>query len=96
VRKEGKLRAKVRRLSAELRIEDAVALLEGLGWTLGWTHRRISGSHHQFTKEGRRTLVVVVHGGKISRPATRDIVRELDDTEHEDGARQSPSASPDN
>jgi predicted RNA binding protein YcfA (HicA-like mRNA interferase family) len=36
-------------------------LLEGCGWTL----TRISGSHHQFTKPGRRTFSIPVHKGQV-------------------------------
>jgi predicted RNA binding protein YcfA (HicA-like mRNA interferase family) len=41
--------------------KDFCKLLESLGWTL----KRVSGSHHIFVKEGKRERIVVpVHGNK--------------------------------
>ena len=36
-----------------------------VSWQGKWTLARISGSHHIFTKQGRRSLPVALHGGDM-------------------------------
>ena len=42
----------------------------------GWTQRRISGSHHIFSRDGCRSLPVAVHGGKLRRDVVQNVMRQ--------------------
>ncbi|MFI5379387.1 MAG: type II toxin-antitoxin system HicA family toxin [Tepidisphaerales bacterium] len=48
-------------MPSPVRFAEIRRYLESHGWTL----ERISGSHHVFTKPGRRTFPIPVHGGKV-------------------------------
>lgn len=53
----------------------------------GWTFERISGSHHNFTKPGRRTYPVPVHKGKVDPVYVRAIEKLIaEDQADEDDA----------
>lgn len=43
----------------------------------GWTHARTVGSHHQFTKPGKRTLVVAEQRGKVKQAAIRQVAQNI-------------------
>ena len=57
----------------QARISDVQALYEEAGWELD----RIAGSHYQFTKPGKRTEVVAVHGEKVRFEALRKLAKAL-------------------
>ena len=42
----------------------------------GWSQRRISGSHHIFSRAGCRSLAVAVHGGKLRRDVVQNVMRQ--------------------
>tara|TARA_B110001452_G_C15235173_1_gene427677 strand:- start:201 stop:3449 length:3249 start_codon:yes stop_codon:yes gene_type:complete len=42
----------------------------------GWSQRRISGSHHIFSRAGCPSLPVAVHGGKLRRDVVLNVMRQ--------------------
>jgi predicted RNA binding protein YcfA (HicA-like mRNA interferase family) len=57
----------------QARISDVQALYEDAGWMLD----RISGSHFQFTKPGKRTEVVAVHKEQVRVEPLRNLAKAL-------------------
>eukprot|EP00961_Rhodomonas_salina_P186617 2519572-Rhodomonas_salina.1 len=47
----------------------------------GWTCDRITGSHHIFRKQGRRSIPIAVHGGHIAPGMARLVIRQIDDSQ---------------
>ena len=45
--------------------EARVGVLEAYLRASGWTRRQTKGSHRAWVKEGRRTLVIPVHGTRV-------------------------------
>jgi predicted RNA binding protein YcfA (HicA-like mRNA interferase family) len=45
----------------------------------GWTFARVTGSHHVFTKPGKRPLVIAVHGNKVQPGYVREVEKILRD-----------------
>jgi predicted RNA binding protein YcfA (HicA-like mRNA interferase family) len=61
-------------LPPELSIDDVIALYE----EAGWNHQKPKGgSHHKFSKPGKRPAIVAEHGGKVGRAAIRALVKAL-------------------
>jgi predicted RNA binding protein YcfA (HicA-like mRNA interferase family) len=55
-----------------LRVRVLFKMLAGADWELD----RITGSHHIFTKQGKRCIPVAVHGSRVSRSLTRQILKQ--------------------
>ncbi|MSQ09477.1 MAG: type II toxin-antitoxin system HicA family toxin [Dehalococcoidia bacterium] len=71
--RDEKLIERVRDRPVRADFSDVRRLLELEGWTLAGT----SGSHHQFTKPGERTLSVPVHNHRVKRYILDEICRLL-------------------
>ncbi len=67
------------RIPTEALIADVQSLYEDAGWRLD----RITGSHHQFTKEDHRTEAVSVHGGTVGKAALKKLAIWLAEAEGE-------------
>ncbi len=63
------------RIPTEALIADVQSLYEDAGWRLD----RITGSHHQFTKDNHRTEVVAAHGGTVKQAALRTLANWLNE-----------------
>lgn len=46
----------------------------------GWTYKRSKGSHFHFTKPGRRTMVIAVHGGKVKWGYVREVEKAIEES----------------
>lgn len=58
----GRARLRARLMgSREARIDELESYLRACGWT----PRRGRGSHRAWTKAGKRTLVIPMHGGRV-------------------------------
>ena len=56
-----------------MKSRDLIKLLKDNGWVL----ERIEGSHHIFTKAGRRSVPVPIHGGQdIPKSLAHKILKE--------------------
>jgi predicted RNA binding protein YcfA (HicA-like mRNA interferase family) len=65
-------------LPSELPVDDVIALYEDAGWT----HQKMKGgSHHKFSKPGKRPATISVHGRKVERVAIRTLVKALKEVE---------------
>jgi predicted RNA binding protein YcfA (HicA-like mRNA interferase family) len=42
----------------------------------GWIENRVTGSHHVFVKDGRRTVSVPKHGNRDMGPLAKKILKE--------------------
>jgi predicted RNA binding protein YcfA (HicA-like mRNA interferase family) len=60
-------------MPSEVPFREIRKLLEAHGWTL----KRITGSHHIFTREGETPIVVPVHRGKVKPVYERQIRKRL-------------------
>ncbi|HLO42197.1 MAG TPA: type II toxin-antitoxin system HicA family toxin [Phycisphaerales bacterium] len=60
-------------MPSDVSFRDIRSLLERHGWSLD----RIKGSHHVFAGEGRRTVVIPVHKGKVKFCYKREIDRQI-------------------
>lgn len=69
--KAEKLLAKLLNRPTEMRYEDVASILS----ELGWEEDRIVGSHHQWTKAGKRTLPIKVKNGKVGIASVGDLAR---------------------
>lgn len=61
-------------MPSEVPFRDLRKYLESHGWTL----KRISGSHHVFTKPGEHPIVLPVHRGKIKPVYDREVRKRLE------------------
>jgi predicted RNA binding protein YcfA (HicA-like mRNA interferase family) len=43
----------------------------------GWTHASTKGSHARFTKDGKRSITVPIHNGKVKRVYLDQICQRL-------------------
>jgi predicted RNA binding protein YcfA (HicA-like mRNA interferase family) len=70
-----------RRLRSRLEgVTDAtVADIEAYLRAIGWTRRRAKGSHRAWIKEGRRTLVIPVHGTRVRQYIIRQVLEATDE-----------------
>ena len=66
-------------IPTEAKIVDVIVLYQ----EIGWTPRKPESSHYSFTKPGKRSLVVSVHGGKVNRAALNDLARAMREAEGE-------------
>jgi predicted RNA binding protein YcfA (HicA-like mRNA interferase family) len=67
------------RIPTQARISDVQALYEEAGWVLD----RITGSHYQFVKRGRRTEVVKVHNDKVEIEVLKKLAKAMTEPEGE-------------
>ncbi|MGH9051623.1 MAG: type II toxin-antitoxin system HicA family toxin [Acidimicrobiia bacterium] len=59
----------------EARVSEVEAYLEACGWR----QRSGKGSHRAWTKEGRRTLVIPMHGGRVREYVIRQVLEATSD-----------------
>jgi predicted RNA binding protein YcfA (HicA-like mRNA interferase family) len=60
-------------MASEKPFKEARKMLEGKGYSLS----RINGSHHVFTKPGKRPFSVPVHNGKV-KPHYINAIKDLE------------------
>ncbi len=68
-------------MPSDVRFADLRRLLERAGWTLD----RVNGSHHIFTKDGRRPISVPVHKGKVKAVYDRQVREALQEEDRGEG-----------
>jgi predicted RNA binding protein YcfA (HicA-like mRNA interferase family) len=81
------MRRSIRRLRARLEgvREARVAEVEAYLAACGWQQRTGKGSHRARVKEGKRTLVIPVHGGRVREYVIRQVLEATSDDEEDDG-----------
>lgn len=58
----------------------------------GWVFARSKGAHFHFTKAGRRTMVVAVHGGKVAPVYVREIEKAISEGRRLEASDEAGSA----
>lgn len=59
--------------------EASVAAVETYLDACGWERRRSKGGHRAWVKEGKRTLVIPVHGSKVREWVIRQVLEATED-----------------
>lgn len=62
-------------MPSDWRYAEVKRLLESNGWFLD----RVRGSHHIFAKAGKRTIIVPVHGGRVTYVYVRQIKKIIEE-----------------
>jgi len=64
--------------------EARVAEVESYLEACGWRKRGGKGSHRAWTKDGKRTLVIPVHGGRVREYVIRQVLEATSDDDEAD------------